>query len=432
MITTISITGPVSRKAGGLFQSVRHLYQSLQAPDLRVHVLGVSDEFSREDIPAWAPVEVSGFQPFLSGQFGYSRKFYKEAERFHPDIIHTHGLWVYSSIVTTRLHRKFGTPYLISPHGMLDPWAVANSRWKKRMAHLLFEGSHLRQAACIRALCESEARSIRAYGLKNPVAVIPNGINLPDDRVETSKVTPAPWHDLAKPGCKILFFLSRIHPKKGLENLLRAWAENQKSKIKNRNSEDWVLAIAGWDQGGHENELKRMASELGISWTDVRDQKSELGSQRSEIQQISRVSESRVQELSFSLLFLGPQFDEEKAGCYRECDAFILPSFSEGLPMVILEAWAYGKPVMMTPGCNLPVGFESGAAQCIEADPASIARGLADFFNLSESDRGEMGRRGLELVKRNFTWESIAVQMRSVYDWILGGGNPPDCVRFLK
>lgn len=100
--------------------------------------------------------------------------------------------------------------------------------------------------------------------------------------------------------------------------------------------------------------------------------------------------------------------------------------------MVILEAWAYGKPVMMTPGCNLPVGFESGAAQCIEADPASIARGLADFFNLSESDRGEMGRRGLELVKRNFTWESIAVQMRSVYDWILGGGNPPDCVRFLK
>jgi len=412
MIKAINVTGPVSRKAGGLFESVRHLCMSLEARDLDIRVFGVADEFTQEDIKAWAPIEVSAFRPILHKQFGYSHSFYEEAQRYHPDIIHTHGLWIYSSIVTLRLHEHNGTPYLISPHGMLDPWAVANSSWKKKIAHALFEGLHLRNAACIRALCESELNSIRSYGQRNPVAVIPNGISLPAVIDENGSTQVPPWAPFIKPEDKVLFFLSRIHPKKGLANLLRAWAKNPLP-------ENRVLALAGWDQLGHENDLKKLATELNIAWRDIRTpENKEPGMGKKGVSS------------PCSLLFLGPQFGESKAACYRSCDAFILPSFSEGLPMVILEAWAYGKPVLMTPECNLPEGFEVNAALRIEAEPDSIARALTDYFNTPENRLREIGDRGLELVKRNFTWPIIAARMRTVYDWMLGGGSPPDCVHF--
>src|SRR4030095_3065150 len=118
--------------------------------------------------------------------------------------------------------------------------------------------------------------------------------------------------------------------KKGLVNLLRAWAKVARSQSSDfcPPSSDWVLALAGWDQGGHEAELKQLATELGIPWADVRE--------RGKGGAISAFSFQ-----NFSILFLGPQFNEAKAACYAACDAFILPSFSEGLPMVVLEAWAY-------------------------------------------------------------------------------------------
>ena len=222
-----------------------------------------------------------------------------------------------------------------------------------------------------------------------------------------------------EPGKKVLLFLSRIHPKKGLPNLLRAWAACHSSPV-TRHSE-WVLAIAGWDQGGHEAELKQLCDELNIPWADVREQKSETRNQQSEI--ISAFSFQNV-----SVLFLGPQFKENKSACYAQCDGFILPSFSEGVPMVVLEAWVNGKPVVMTPECNLPAGFARGAAIRIETDVASIAHGLAEFFNLSAADRATLGANGERLAREQFAWPHLASEMRQVYEWMLGGGPPPNCV----
>ncbi|MEI6078833.1 MAG: glycosyltransferase, partial [Verrucomicrobiota bacterium] len=218
---------------------------------------------------------------------------------------------------------------------------------------------------------------------------------------------------------KVLLFLSRIHPKKGLPNLLRAWAENCKAESRNQKAGEWVLAIAGWDQGGHEVELKQLATELGIPSADVREQgvgSRDPGAPRSTLHALS------------SVLFLGPQFKENKAACYAQCDGFILPSFSEGVPMVVLEAWVNGKPVVMTPECNLPAGFARGAAIRIETDAASIARGLAEFFNLSAADRATLGANGERLAREQFAWPHLASEMRQVYEWMLGGGPPPGCV----
>jgi poly(glycerol-phosphate) alpha-glucosyltransferase len=140
------------------------------------------------------------------------------------------------------------------------------------------------------------------------------------------------------------------------------------------------------------------------------------------------VSEFQLSDFQPSVVFLGPQFGEAKAACYRECDAFILPSLSEGLPMVVLEAWSHGKPVLMTPECNLPEGFAANAAIRIQPSVESITQGLRELFRAPHSALCTLGTNGRKLVARKFTWPKVAADMKSVYEWVLGGGPKPGCV----
>jgi poly(glycerol-phosphate) alpha-glucosyltransferase len=270
---------------------------------------------------------------------------------------------------------------------MLDPWAVRHAAWKKRLVGWWFENAHLAGAACLHALTEAEARAIRAYALANPICVVPNGVDLPP---ATMPARPS-WAEAAGNGRKILLFLGRLHPKKGLENLLAAWQDVQPAA----GASDWLLVIAGWSTGGHEQQLRRMAEAQGVSDT---------------------------------VCFVGPQFDHDKAASLVCADAFVLPSLSEGLPLAVLEAWSYGLPVLMTEACNLPEGFAAGAALAIDTDRAGIAIGLRRLFAMSDAERRDMGARGQALVRQRFTWRQVGGQMATVYRWVLGGGAPPSCV----
>ena len=415
------ITPSVSRTAGGIFEIERRLGQSLnELPGTRVSVHGLRDAHTVNDLAPWQPLIPKIYPVSGPRAFGFSSQLKSAFMREEADVAHLHALWMFTSVVVHRWGQKRQRPYIVTPNGMLEPWALRNSAWKKRLAGLLYERSMLNGAACIQANTEKEAADIRAYGLTNPIAIIPNGIDLQKaGSLQSVVVSSAPWAGMIEPGKKVLLFLSRIHPKKGLPNLLRAWAENCKAESRNQKAGEWVLAIAGWDQGGHEVELKQLATELGIPSADVREQgvgSRDPGAPRSTLHALS------------SVLFLGPQFKENKAACYAQCDGFILPSFSEGVPMVVLEAWVNGKPVVMTPECNLPAGFARGAAIRIETDAASIARGLAEFFNLSAADRAVMGANGERLAREQFAWPHLASEMRQVYEWMLGGGPPPGCV----
>jgi poly(glycerol-phosphate) alpha-glucosyltransferase len=405
MIKCANLTASVSRKGGGLFDAILRLVQSHDRQKFDERVFGLRDEFTDDDLAKWAPVPVAAFAPSgLLKPIGYSPKFAAALEEFAPDICHTHGLWLYPSVAVKNYSRKNNRPHLVSPHGMLDPWALKNSQWKKRIAWMLFEQSHLRGARCLRALCASEADSIRRLGLKSEIAVIPNGIDLP----KGSPASP-PWKDKIESGKKVLLYLGRIHPKKGLVNLLKAWSACHSSPATRH--PDWVLAIAGWDQGGHEAELKRLCAELQIPFSDLRE-----GQPSSALNPPS------------SVLFLGPQFNEAKSACYHHCDAFVLPSFSEGLPMVVLEAWANSKPVLMTPECNLPEGFQAGAAINIAASENGVATGLNELLRMTDAERAAMGSRARELVVQRFTWSRVASQVEEVYAWMLGGGAKPGCI----
>lgn len=359
--------------------------QSLQARN--VTVFTVEDRFSEEDVAAWEPLTVRTFKSFFK-PWGYAPGLPHALAGSDFEMLHVHGLWKYCSVASIHWSRKYKRPHIVHPHGMLDPWALRNSRPKKLLAAALYENMHLRRASCIRALCQSEAESIRAYGLRNPVCVIPNGIDL---------VTPA---EVARrrsqraDGRRVLLYLGRLHPKKNLGQLLQAWANMQRDC---KAANEWLLTIAGWEQGGYERELKAQSSKWNVH---------------------------------NSVEFLGPRFGEQKAESYASCDAFILPSLSEGLPMVVLEAWAYGKPVLMTPECNIPEGFSTSAALQIGATPEQIVPGLRALIEMSDAERESMGLRGRQLVADRFTWSRLGGEMRNVCDWVVGGGAAPSCVRF--
>jgi poly(glycerol-phosphate) alpha-glucosyltransferase len=207
-------------------------------------------------------------------------------------------------------------------------------------------------------------------------------------------------------GIKRLLFLGRIHPKKGLSGLLKAWAKIQKTISGIKNSKDWQLVIAGWDQGGHEGELIELCSEVGLKVV-----------QRSKHVPCSATAQEA------DVVFYGPAFGGEKEQLLRRADAFVLPSLSEGLPMSVLEAWAYGLPVVMTPECHLPEGFASQAALEIRNGKMGDSKwsGLQQMLDMSDSDRIEMGRRGRRLVEEKFTWPKVAAQMKALYEEILRG-----------
>jgi poly(glycerol-phosphate) alpha-glucosyltransferase len=269
---------------------------------------------------------------------------------------------------------------------MLDPWALHNSRWKKIIAAFVFERGHLENAACIHAVNEAEAAAIRAFGLKNPICVIPNGVELhPSNAVDRMP----PWAANIVGDRKVLLYFGRLHPKKGLSILLRGWKEAFKRE------RGWVLVVAGWDQSGHQGELEQLARELKI--TD-------------------------------SVKFAGPLFGEARESAYENADASVLPSLSEGQPLVVLEAWSHARPVLLTPECNLPEGFEKRAAIQMNATVEGAAEGLERLFALDEPALQEMGCRGRDLVIANFSWPQIASQMFAVYNWLLGRSAAPDCV----
>ncbi|MER9200803.1 glycosyltransferase [Mesorhizobium sp. M0933] len=383
------LTASASRKAGGLFWSVRALSQNLNRDGFIVKAFAVADAASDDDAVHWEDVELNLQHGFGPQAFGYAPGLGRVLDAANLDLVHTHGLWMYPSMAAARWAVRSGKPLMVSPRGMLDPWALQRSAWKKRIAALVFEDRHLRKAACVHALNRDEYEAIRSYGLTNPIAVIPNGVDLPSASVRPE---PPEWAEGLGEDVRVLLFLGRLHPKKGIENLLYAWSKVIQEGV----AKSWCLAVAGWDQEGHLAELQHLSERI------------QLGS---------------------SVRFVGPQFNEQKAASLNYADAFILPSFSEGLPMAVLEAWAYGLPVLMTRQCNLPEGFDARAAVEIPQEPREMSEILTAFLRQPHEQHLAMGSRGRQLVENHFAWGGIARQMADVYRWLDGHGDPPGTVR---
>ena len=298
------------------------------------------------------------------------RTLRRQALTAGADLIHVHGLWRSPTRIAPALATA-GLPLVIAPHGMLDPWALANSRWKKRVVWELWERRALQTARCIQALCPAEAEAIADLGLATPVEVIPNGVAIPD----RGQPLPAPpWQDRVPEGDRVLLFLGRFHAKKGIQPLLEAWCQLEAAARR----AGWWLALVGF---GDDGSLR------------------------------ARVERERIERC----LVLGPCFGATKASCLAHSAAFVLPSFSEGLPMAALEAMAWRLPALLSPACNLPDAFSAGAAWPVAAEAEPLVGGLGRLFAAGEPELAGMGEAGERLVRGRYSWERVAELTRELY-----------------
>ncbi len=309
-----------------------------------------------------------------------------ELRRDPPDLVHVHGLW---SAPNRLLSLRPQLASVIAPQGMLDPWALAQSRWRKRAAWRLFERANLQRAGAVQALGTAEWKAIRAQGVRSPVAIIPNAVSLPPEEAVLATPSPPPW----SPGQpRVLLFLSRFHRKKGLDPLLQAWQE----VVALAREAQWRLVLVGYGDEG------RLADRVAAA---------------------QRHGELPAVEV------LGPCFGAAKSAALASASAFVLPSFSEGLPMAALEAMAHRLPCLLSAACNLPEAFDVGAALRTEPEPEALAAALRQLFALTSAERVAMGCAGRAMVAAHYSWPRVAVQTIELYSWILGGGERPGFVQ---
>jgi glycosyltransferase involved in cell wall biosynthesis len=262
---------------------------------------------------------------------------------------------------------------------MLEPWALNQRAWKKQLAMALYQRYDLQTARLFVATAESEYDSLRQAGVRRPVAVIPNGVEF--------QVKPAEKPKYDEATRKTALFLSRVHPKKGLLNLLDAWAR--------LTPKGWCLKLAGPNEDGHLAEVMGLARRLGI-----------------------------VE----SVEYVGEVDGAEKAKLYAEANLFVLPTFSENFGVVVTEALAHGLPVITTRGAPWADLETYGCGWWIDIGVEPLVRALSKAVELGDDERRAMGVRAREYVRR-YNWDEIAQQTIEVYRWVLGQGSKPGCVR---
>jgi len=321
--------------------------------------------------------------------FGYSPELRPLIEGLARDssVIHSHGLWTFLHYMAYRVARENRKPHIISVQGMAEPYIQSRSRWKKAPIEWWFQDRALQRASVFQAVALKEHDDIRRLGLKQPVALVPNGVNLNDGPTTSRAELEAAFPALKDR--RVMLFLGRLHPKKGLPHFLPAW------KRSTARENDWHLLLAGADDGGHRAELEAQIEALGLQ-----------------------------KEVTFAGLLTG----EMKGAALRHSQAFVLPSHSEGMPLALLEAMGARLPVLDTPGCNFPEAAQAGGAIETPATEEGSLEGLSQLLAMSDEERRAMGQRGRALVERDYGWETVAQKMKSVYAWCDGSGPKPDCI----
>jgi glycosyltransferase involved in cell wall biosynthesis len=289
------------------------------------------------------------------------------------DWLHLHGVWERILHRAAALAGKRGVPYCFRPAGMLDPWSLGQKSWKKKLALSMGVRRLLDRAAFIHTLNADEAELIAPLALRSPCVVVPNGVFL-------EEIEPLPERGMfvaGRPqlrGKRLLLFLARLHYKKGLDYLADAWAEVA-PHVPNAD-----LVVAGPDDGARRDFEQRIAR-AGL---------------------VDRV------------YLAGALYGAEKYSALVDANCFCLPSRQEGFSVAVLEALACGLPVVMSPPCHFPEAAAAGAAEVVALDKGELAAALRRVF--SDDQRAQaMGRAGVELIRRNYTWQAIAAKSLEAY-----------------
>jgi len=333
---------------------------------------------------------------------------------FSPDIVHIHTLWSPYVHKAARWCRRNRLPYVVSPHGSLTPWALRHKWWKKAPALLLYQYYDLLRADAFHVTACSEEKDLRRLRLQQPIITAPLGAAA-FSNAESAPVRPDSY--------KNLLFISRIHPKKGLDLLVNAWAA-----LSDAVKEGWRLLIAGPNDIGYQEELLELAAKAGLNVEDWRDRlsfgkKNMTGGSEVSVAEFSRHLAGSQAEL----IFTGPVYHQAKDFFYSIADLFVLPSYSENFGVVVVDALAHGVPVITTKGtpwqellgndATLRAGGRCGWWIDIGAEP--LADALAEAMSLTDENRKALGENGRRLVAEKYTWAAVGKKMAQGYQEVL-------------
>ncbi|MDK2971319.1 MAG: hypothetical protein PWP23_1074 [Candidatus Sumerlaeota bacterium] len=386
-LPVLHVVASINRLTGGPAVSVPELASALRRQEVAPVILAL-------DLPGQGPAaNPPGVPIHLVAPGAFSLRGFSPAlcRAMRPlctrpvRLVHNHGLWMGPNVEARRLAGKRRVPLVISPRGMVEQWSLGHHGARKRLAWLLYEKSNFTHAAAFHATSAGEARSIRRLGFRQPIAVIPNGVRLPDvgaqsDRRLLEKRFPA----LA--GKRVVLFLSRLHPKKGVAELLAVW-----SRLAEAHS-SWHLLVAG---------------------TGAREFGERLESQAAPLIDAGRVT------------FAGHLDGAAKVAALEHAELFVLPSYSENFGMAVAEALAHGLPCIVTTATPWSSVAESGAGWCIETGEAPLEEALQEALREPGESLHERGARGRDLVAREYGWDAAAREMAMFYRWILGEGPEP-------
>jgi glycosyltransferase involved in cell wall biosynthesis len=262
---------------------------------------------------------------------------------------------------------------------MLGGPALTFSARQKRLFWHIWQRRALQAVACVHVTALSELEDVRAFGLTDPVAVIPNGIDVPELPIKSA---------VRGKTIRQVLHLGRIHPKKGIDRLLRAWS------LIDEYQDNWELRIIGPSEGGHTQELQALAQQLKVR----------------------------------NVHFEGPIYGDAKSRAYAQADLFILPTLHENFGMVVAEALAQGTPVISTKGAPWEGLISEHCGWWIEHGPEALAAAIKEAMVLSDEERATMGERGRDWMQRDFSWDTIAQKMESVYRWCAGQDDKPEFI----
>lgn len=303
----------------------------------------------------------------ISGLWHQYRQIQEIFRQNEIDILHIHGMWSPLLAVAAFVAIRQKIAIVISPHGCLEPWALNYKFLKKKLALWTYQGIVLRAATSFVATATQEMESIRHLKMRQPIAILPNGVDAgPCPLPESERLV------------KNILFLSRVHPKKGLFDLVEAWAKVRAT--------GWRIVVAGGDEEGYRAKVEAMIADKG---------------------------------LQSDFEFLGFVTGASKQACFDNADVFVLPTYSENFGIVIAEALANELPVITTTGAPWQDLVTHNCGWWISPGVDSLVRALSEAVSLDSSELSAMGQRGRTLVLEKYSWETIGISALAVSNWLL-------------
>ena len=318
--------------------------------------------------------------PVTNTRFGYMPRLQQTLKNLQPyDLYHVQGIWQYLGHSVASFARRQHKPYVLTLRGMLYPQALAHSAFIKKMSLTLYQRKDLRQAACIQATCIDEMKHYRALGFNNPVAVLPNPI-------EIKGIIDRSVH---QPDRMRIGYLGRVHPRKRIERLIYAF------NALHHELQDAELLIIGADDKQYEaflhEEVKRLHLESNVRFTGF-------------------LTGKEKDEAIMSLSYLA------------------VPSDFENFGNIVTEALVRGVPVIASKGMPWQELETYNCGWWIDNDQETINQTLLEAVSLPEEKRIQMGINGKNLIRAEYSVPTLGEKMKRLYEWVLNGGEKPEFV----